>query len=116
MNSLFVAARAVHYASTLLLFGELVFVIVVARPAWRRVKVGDGDTVYRRLFAVARWSLIASIASGAAWLAAQASVMSGVQAATEIDIAGVPRSDLASEARLGAFPAVACTRPGKPDN
>ena len=81
MNSLFVAARAVHYASALLLFGELVFVIAVARPAWRRVKAGDGDAVYRRLFAVARWSVIASIASGAAWLAAQAAVMSGVQAA-----------------------------------
>ena len=80
MNSLFVAARAVHYASALLLFGELVFVIAVARPAWRRVKEGDGDAVYRRLFAVARWSVIASIASGAAWLAAQAAVMSGVQA------------------------------------
>ena len=78
MNSLFVAARAVHYASALLLFGELVFVIAVARPAWRRVKAGDGDAVYRRLFAVARWSVIASIASGAAWLAAQAAVMSGV--------------------------------------
>ena len=80
MNTLFVAARAVHYASALLLFGELVFVIAVARPAWRRVKAGDGDAVYRRLLAVARWSVIASIVSGAAWLAAQAAVMSGVQA------------------------------------
>jgi putative copper export protein/mono/diheme cytochrome c family protein len=79
MNTLFVAARVVHYASALLLFGELVFLIAVARPAWRRVRVGDGDAVYRRLLAVARWSVLASIASGAAWLAAQAAVMSGVQ-------------------------------------
>ncbi len=79
MNTLFVAARAVHYASAMLLFGELVFVIAVARPAWRRVQSGDGDAVYRRLLAVARWSVIASIVSGVAWLAAQAAVMSGVQ-------------------------------------
>ena len=80
MNSLFVAVRAVHYASALLLFGELVFVIAVARPAWRRVKAGDGDAVTAAIFAVAYWSVIASIASGAAWLAAQAAAMSGVQA------------------------------------
>jgi putative copper export protein/mono/diheme cytochrome c family protein len=78
MNTLFVAARAVHYASAMLLFGELVFVIAVARPAWRRVAPGDGDAVYRRLLAIARWSVIASIVSGAAWLAAQAAVMSGM--------------------------------------
>ena len=79
MNTLFVAARGVHYASALLLFGELVFVVAVAQPAWRRVTAGDGDAVYRRLLAVARWSVIASVASGAAWLVAQATVMSGVQ-------------------------------------
>ena len=78
MNTLFVAVRTVHYASAMLLMGELVFVIAVARPAWRRVP-GDGDAVYRRLVAVARWSTIAGIASGVTWLAAQAAVMSGVQ-------------------------------------
>ena len=78
MNTLFVAARAVHYASAMLLLGELLFVVAVARPAWRSGP-GDGDAVYRRLVAVARWSVIASIASGVTWLAAQAAVMSGVQ-------------------------------------
>jgi putative copper export protein/mono/diheme cytochrome c family protein len=79
MNTLFIAVRAVHYASALLLFGELLFVISVARPAWRRVTADDGDAVYRRLLVVARWSVVAGIASGAAWLATQAAVMSGVQ-------------------------------------
>ena len=79
MNTLLIAARAVHYASAILLFGELVFVIAVARPAWRRVASGDGDAVYRRLLTVARWSVIASIVSGMGWLAAQAAVMSGMQ-------------------------------------
>jgi putative copper resistance protein D len=79
MNTLFVAARAVHYASAMLLLGELVFVIAIAIPAWRRAGPGDGDAVYRRLFLVAYWSVIASIASGAVWLATQAAVMSGAQ-------------------------------------
>ena len=79
MNTLFVAARAVHYASAMLLFGELVFVIAVARPMWRRVAPDAGDAVYRRLVGVARWSVFASIVSGVAWLTAQAAAMSGVQ-------------------------------------
>jgi len=81
MDTLLVAARAAHYASAMLLFGELVFVIVVARPAWRlaqRAGSSDGDDVYRRLLVVARWSVIASIVSGLAWLAAKAAVMSGM--------------------------------------
>lgn len=79
MNTLLAAARAVHYASAMLLFGELVFLIAVARPAWGRVAPFDGDAVFRRLLAVARWSVIASIVSGVTWLAAQAAVMSGMQ-------------------------------------
>jgi len=81
MNTLLVAARAAHYASAMLLFGELVFVVAVARPAWRRAQragSGDGDDVYRRLLVVARWSVIASIVSGLAWLAAKAAIMSGM--------------------------------------
>lgn len=81
MDTLLVAARAAHYASAMLLFGELVFVVAVARPAWRRAQragSGDGDDVYRRLLVVARWSVIASIVSGLAWLAAEAAVMSGM--------------------------------------
>ena len=79
MNTVFVATRAIHYAAAMLLFGELVFLIAVARPAWQRIAPGDGDAVYRRLLAVMRWSVVASIVSGVAWLAAQAAVMSGVQ-------------------------------------
>ena len=79
MNTLLAAARAVHYASAMLLFGELLFVIVVARPAWHREAPHDGDAVYRRLPSVARWSVIASIVSSVTWLAAQAAVMSGLQ-------------------------------------
>jgi putative copper export protein/mono/diheme cytochrome c family protein len=80
MSALFVAARAVHYASAMLLFGELVFVIAVARPAWRRARdpeTGDGNAICHRLVGTSRWSVIASIVSGGIWFAAEAGVMSG---------------------------------------
>jgi hypothetical protein len=32
MNTLFVAVRAIHYASAMLLFGELAFALVVRSP------------------------------------------------------------------------------------
>ena len=81
MSTLFVAARAVHYASAMLLFGELVFVIAVARPAWSLARDAanvDGDDIHHRLLAVSRWSVIASVVSGAIWFAAEAAVMSGM--------------------------------------
>ena len=80
MSTLFVAARAVHYASAMLLFGELVFVFVVAAPAWRGALVpgsGGGDDLRRRLLPIARWSVVASLVSGVAWLALAAAAMSG---------------------------------------
>lgn len=79
MNALFVSLRAVHYASAMLLFGELAFALGVATPAFRRVlAVGGGDDFDRRFFAVAHWGLVASIVSGAAWFAVEAAVMSGL--------------------------------------
>lgn len=79
MNALFVALRAIHYASAMLLVGELVFMLSVARPAFRRARAdGDGDDFDQQFFAVACWSLVLSIASGAGWFAAEAVVMSGL--------------------------------------
>ena len=81
MNMLLIAARAVHVVSAMLLFGELVFAVVVAKPVWRRARPAgtvDVDDVYRRLRVVAHWSVVASIVSGAVWLAAEAAVMSGM--------------------------------------
>ena len=69
-----VAARAIHFASAMLIFGELVFALAVATPALRAtgraISVRD-DGVRRRLVRVGLWSLAASIASGALWLGAQ---------------------------------------------
>ena len=81
MNALLVAARAVHFASTMLLFGELVFALAVASPVWRhagRAAVDHDQGIYHRLLLTEGWSLAVSIASGAIWLAVEASGMSGM--------------------------------------
>src|SRR4030095_1470870 len=85
MNFLFAAVRSVHYASTLLLFGELVFLLVVVAPA----RAADGsaatDAFVRRFIGPALSSLIVSIASGLAWFAVAASVMSGLAFSDALD-------------------------------
>jgi putative copper export protein/mono/diheme cytochrome c family protein/peroxiredoxin len=81
MNALLVAARAVHFASTMLLFGELVFALAVANPAWRkagRAAFAHDQGDCHRLLLIEGWSLAVSMASGAIWLALEASNMSGM--------------------------------------
>ncbi|HEV8256106.1 MAG TPA: copper homeostasis membrane protein CopD [Casimicrobiaceae bacterium] len=80
MNALFVTVRAVHFASAMLLFGELVFVLCVAKPMWRSAgnAILDENDVSRWPVRIAVWGLLASIASGVAWLAIEAAVMSGM--------------------------------------
>jgi putative copper export protein/mono/diheme cytochrome c family protein/peroxiredoxin len=81
MNALLVAARAVHFASTMLLFGEMVFVLAVVSPAWRKASRAAFDhdqAICHRLLLIEGWSLAVSIASGAIWLAVEASSMSGM--------------------------------------
>ena len=72
MNALHVASRAIHYASALLLLGELVFAFGVAT---RR----DSAGLRARATVVAGWSILASVVSGIVWLAVEASVMSGMR-------------------------------------
>ena len=76
MNTLFAAVRAIHYASAMLLLGELVFALAVAGPATRAAGLG-GDDIHRRLVLIARWSVVAGIASGLAWFVIGAAVMNG---------------------------------------
>jgi putative copper export protein/mono/diheme cytochrome c family protein len=80
MNALFVTVRAIHFASAMLLFGELVFVLCVAKPLWRGAgnAIDDGNDVSRWPVRIAVWGLVGSIASGVAWLAIEAAVMSGM--------------------------------------
>ncbi len=81
MNAFFVASRAVHYASALLVLGELVLVFAVARRASHDPRLppeGGLPDLDRQLIGIATFGLAASVASGIAWLAAQASAMSGL--------------------------------------
>jgi putative copper export protein/mono/diheme cytochrome c family protein len=81
LNALLILARATHFAAVMLLFGELVFVLFVARAPRRdagRVSPDEDFGVDRHLLVVASWSVVVSIASGAAWLAAEAADMSGL--------------------------------------
>ena len=81
MNALLVLARATHFAAVMLLFGELVFVLFVARAPFRdssRAGFDEDSGAGRHLTVLAFWSILVSIASGAAWLAAEAASMSGL--------------------------------------
>ena len=77
MNALFVAARAIHYASALVLLGELVFAIAVAPYGWRNRKRGDPAHA-SRIFRVMLGAIIAGVASGAVWFVLEAAAMSGM--------------------------------------
>ena len=77
MNALLASARAVHFAATMWLFGELVFTCVLSAWRGRDAPTGPGAALYRRLPPVARCSIAIGIVSAFAWLAAAAATMSG---------------------------------------
>jgi copper resistance protein D len=94
MNALLVAARAVHFGSALLLFGELVLAFAVTRELRR----DGGDVISRengesrkRLFVVMGSGIIVGVVSGSAWLALEAAMMSGlpIEQAMNRDALGV---------------------------
>ena len=82
MDWLLIAVRAVHYGATIVLFGEMVFALLISgRPTSGRGTLAEeraGEAVYRRFcrVAVAAWALI--VISGACWLALVTAQMSGV--------------------------------------
>ena len=67
-----------HFAAAVALFGELLFVVWTARP-------DPGATLRRRSLRVAAWCLALLLASGFAWLAAQAAEMSGLPLARALN-------------------------------
>jgi putative copper export protein/mono/diheme cytochrome c family protein/peroxiredoxin len=85
MNVLLASTRAVHFAATLWLFGELVLACMLS--AWRGSDAppGPGEAMRRRLPSVARWCLAIGIASAVAWLAAVAATMSGLPLSRAIE-------------------------------
>ncbi|HLW13670.1 MAG TPA: copper homeostasis membrane protein CopD [Casimicrobiaceae bacterium] len=88
MNAPFVAVRALHFGSAMLIFGELLFVSVVASSAWQRAvaaRPGKGGALARHAQIVSAWALLVSAGSGAAWLAIEAANMAGTTLARAID-------------------------------
>ena len=81
MNELLASARAVHFAATIWLFGELVLACALSNWRGRDEPAGPGEALRRRLPSVARWSIAIGIASALAWLAAVAATMSGMPSA-----------------------------------
>ncbi|HJU18074.1 MAG TPA: copper homeostasis membrane protein CopD [Stellaceae bacterium] len=79
MQGILIAARALHFAATIVLAGIFGFVCLVAVPAFRRCDVGiaSAGRLRRRLGALAGASLLVALISGAAWLVAVAADMSG---------------------------------------
>jgi putative copper resistance protein D len=89
MDSIIVAARVAHFASAMLLFGELVCVLTVGTPVWR--DAGGASLAWRqRGFSLAlmygAWILAASVISGAIWLAAEVAIMSDMPLAAAISV------------------------------
>ena len=78
MNEWAAALQAAHVAAALLLLGEAVFALVIARPALMRLHPAGIEDASRRLHRVACWALPLSLACGAAWFVAKAAVMSGL--------------------------------------
>lgn len=78
MDTLLVVARALHFGASLLLLGELVFAVLIARPPAADPSRDRLDSVTRRLVVFGAWSLAVSVLAGALWLTAEAVEMSGL--------------------------------------
>ena len=78
MDSALAATRTVHFGATILVFGELVFAVLVAGTRWRNATSANArDTLDRHVFAVVAWALAVAAVSGLAWLLLEATQMSG---------------------------------------
>lgn len=88
MDALTVAFRTVHFAAVIALFGEFAFHCFVSRPVLRGAAErmqGARLALRRRMLRIAAWSLAAAVASGIAWLAVEASAMSGLPVGRALD-------------------------------
>ena len=79
MSGLLAATRAVNFACALLVFGEIVFALAVARPAWRDAVAGglDRDRVQRRIGVMVATALVLGLLSSVLWLVLEVPLMSG---------------------------------------
>jgi len=72
LSEITVAVRFVHYAAAAALFGELAFLVWIARPG------EESPRLRARTLRVAAWCLALVLVSGSAWLAIEAVRMSGL--------------------------------------
>jgi copper resistance protein D len=79
VNDTLILARAVHFAATILVAGEVFFVVAIAEPAFGRGRTGAAEFAALRIrFAWIAWiSLVLAVVSGALWLVVTAGSMSG---------------------------------------
>lgn len=83
MNAMIAGARAVHFASTMLLFGGAVFALAASAPLRSRLGSAAGAAGPRRplrslALVCAGVALAASVVSGIIWLVVEAAAMGGV--------------------------------------
>ncbi len=72
--------RFVHLGSITLLIGVFAFLLLVARPAFRKTKDTEGEEFARfdrMLLRLIAWDLLVAVASALLWLAVQTAEMSG---------------------------------------
>lgn len=79
MDAALAATRAIHFGATMLVFGELVFVVLVAGQQWRVAipSANSRDMLDRHVFAFVAWALAVAAISGLAWLLIEATQMAG---------------------------------------
>lgn len=81
MEALSIAVRTVHFTALMMLCGELLFFLGVARPVERAAGqplLDEADAFRRRLIRLSFAWLLVAVASGVLWLIVQAADMSGV--------------------------------------
>ncbi|MCI0483239.1 MAG: copper homeostasis membrane protein CopD [candidate division NC10 bacterium] len=80
MTGLLAFIRAVHLGALVLLMGVFAFLLLVARPAFRKAdpqRTPDLERFDRLLLTIGKWSLLATFVSALLWLGLQAALASG---------------------------------------
>jgi copper resistance protein D len=78
MDEALVAVRAVHFVSTAMIAGLLIFLVVVAEPVFRCAGKPDAGTALLARSLHVAWAWLAlTVVSGAAWLWVQTAAISG---------------------------------------
>jgi putative copper resistance protein D len=80
VTALAILTRTVHLGALTLLVGAFAFLLLVARPAFRRGEMEgkpDFERFDRLLLRLAWWTLLVALVSGAAWLWVQTAIVTG---------------------------------------